>query len=132
MVTTPASRAPLELMAAQDDCETFTFPTGARIFSRGTAARSIHAVRHGIVELQAENGDRTCYRAGELFCYQDIVWHAGVFRSDAVALTPVEILRLDRLPFLNLLHNHPSLALQLIGQEHDRLREQRASGTCCY
>ena len=34
--------------------------------------------------------------------------------------------------FLNLMHNHPTLALLLIGQQHDRLREQRTSGTCCY
>ena len=44
----------------------------------------------------------------------------------------MEVLRLDRLRFMNLLHNHPTLALQLIGQQHERLREQRTSGTCCY
>jgi CRP-like cAMP-binding protein len=55
-----------------------------------------------------------------------------VHRSDAVALTPVEVVRLDRLRFLNLLHNHPTLAILLIAQQHDRLREQRSSGTCCY
>jgi CRP-like cAMP-binding protein len=44
----------------------------------------------------------------------------------------VEVLRLDRLRFMNLLHNHPTLALQLIGLQHERLREQRSSGTCCY
>jgi len=49
-----------------------------------------------------------------------------------VARTPVEVVRLDRLRFLNLLHNHPTLALLLIGQQHERLREQRTSGTCCY
>ena len=38
----------------------------------------------------------------------------------------------DRLRFLNLLHNHPTLAILLIAQQHDRLREQRSSGTCCY
>jgi CRP-like cAMP-binding protein len=49
-----------------------------------------------------------------------------------VARTPVELVRLGRLRFLNLLHNHPTLAVQLIGQQHERLREQRASGTCAY
>ena len=44
----------------------------------------------------------------------------------------MELLKPDRLPFLNLLHNHPTLAMQLIGQQHVRLREQRASGTCAY
>ena len=63
---------------------------------------------------------------------EDEVWREGVHRSDAVALTPVEVVRLDRLRFLNLLHNHPTLAILLIAQQHDRLREQRSSGTCCY
>jgi hypothetical protein len=31
-----------------------------------------------------------------------------------------------------MLHNHPTLALSLIRQQHQRLREQRTSGTCCY
>jgi hypothetical protein len=38
----------------------------------------------------------------------------------------------DRLSFLNLLHFHPTLAVKLLGQQHDRLREQRANGTLCY
>ncbi|MFM7087272.1 MAG: Crp/Fnr family transcriptional regulator [Cyanobium sp.] len=132
MVATPALTAPIELMAAQADCETFTLPTGATVFRRGSRADAIYAVKRGIVELQAEEGDRTCYRPGELFSYRDIVWHQGMHRSDALALTPVEVLRLDRLRFLNLVHNHPTLAILLIGQQHERLREQRTSGTCCY
>ena len=56
----------------------------------------------------------------------------GLYRNTALARTPVETVRLDRLRFLNLLHNHPTLALLLIGQQHERLREQRTSGTCCY
>lgn len=132
MVATPALTAPIDLMAAQADCEAFTLPTGARVFQRDTAAKAIYAVRRGIVELQGDQGEKTCYRPGELFSYRDIVWHQGRHRSDAVALTPVEVLRLDRLRFLNLLHNHPTLAILLIGQQHDRLREQRTSGTCCY
>ncbi len=132
MVAIPVSSAPIDLMAAQADCETFTLPTGANVFSRGGRADAIYAVRRGIVELVGEQGEKTCYRPGELFCYRDIVWNAGFHSGDAVALTPVEVLRLDRLRFLNLLHNHPTLAVLLIGQQHDRLREQRTSGTCCY
>ena len=132
MVATPASTSPIDLMALQVDCETFTLPTGARVFTRGGTANAIYAVRRGIVELQRDAGPKTCYRPGELFSYRDIVWREGVHRSDAVALTPVEILRLERLRFLNLLHNHPTLAILLIGQQHERLREQRSSGTCCY
>jgi CRP-like cAMP-binding protein len=123
---------PLDLFAAQLDCESIVLPTGARIFSRGGPASSIYALRRGIVELRGEQGEKTCYRIGELFSYQDIAWSEGSHRADALARTPVEVLRLDRLCFLNLLHNHPTLALLLLGQQHERLREQRASGACCY
>ncbi len=132
MVATPTMTAPIELMAAQADCETFTLPTGARVFQRGALASAIYGVRRGIVELQGDQDVKTCYRPGELFSFRDIVWHQGMHHSDAVALTPVEVLRLDRLRFLNLVHNHPTLAILLIGQQHERLREQRTSGTCCY
>lgn len=132
MVATPTCTTPLELLTAQVDCELFSLPTGARVFSRGASANAIYAVKRGIVELEGTSAERICYRSGELFSYQDIVWRQGEHRSDAVARTPVEILRLDRLRFLNLLHNHPTLAVLLIAQQHDRLREQRTSGTCVY
>lgn len=132
MVTTPAAPSPIALMADQVDCEIFTFPTGAHIFTRGRMADAIYAVRRGIVELVDEQGNRLCYRPGELFSYQEIMWRQIAFRNDAIARTPVEVLRLERLRFLNLLHNHPTLAVMLLGQQHDRLREQRTSGTCCY
>ena len=132
MVATPTCTTPLELLAAQVDCELFSLPTGAHVFSQGGSANAIYAVKRGIVELEGTSAERICYRPGELFSYQDIVWRQGVHRSDAVARTPVEILRLDRLRFLNLLHNHPTLAVLLIAQQHDRLREQRTSGTCVY
>lgn len=132
MVATPTMTAPIDLMAAQADCETFTLPTGARVFQRGTLASAIYGVRRGIVELQGDQGEKTCYRPGELFSFRDIVWHQGQHHSDAIALTPVEVIRMDRLRFLNLVHNHPTLAILLIGQQHERLREQRTSGTCCY
>jgi len=132
MTATLSITSPIELMAAQVDCEILTLPTGAKVFSRGERADSIYGARRGIVELVGEGGEKLCYRPGELFSYQDIVWGDGCYRNEALARTPVEILRLDRLRFLNLLHNHPTLAVQLIGQQHTRLREQRASGTCCY
>jgi len=132
LVSTPISTTPLELLAAQVDCELFSLPTGSHVFSRGASANAIYAVKRGIVELETPIAERICYRPGELFSYQDIVWRQGEHRSDAVARTPVEILRLDRLRFLNLLHNHPTLAVLLIAQQHDRLREQRTSGTCVY
>ena len=132
MVASATVTTPLELMAAQVDCEVLTLPTGSKVFSRGSRADSIYGVRRGIIEVISESGEKLCYRPGELFSYQDILWRDGIYRNEAVARTPVEILRLDRLRFLNLLHNHPTLAVLLISQQHERLREQRTSGTCCY
>ncbi len=132
MVATPTLTTPLDLMAAQVEAEILTLPTGAWVFQQGMSADSIYAIRRGIVEVLGVDGEKLCYRPGELFSYQDILWGEGVYRNTAVARTPVEVLRLDRLRFLNLLHNHPTLALLLIGQQHERLREQRTSGTCCY
>jgi CRP/FNR family transcriptional regulator, cyclic AMP receptor protein len=132
MVASATITTPLELMAAQVDCEVLTLPTGTKVFSSGSRADSIYGVRRGIIEVISESGEKLCYRPGELFSYQDILWRDGIYRNEAVARTPVEILRLDRLRFLNLLHNHPTLAVLLISQQHERLREQRTSGTCCY
>ena len=132
MVQIPPFPAPISLLADQVDCETFTLPTGSKVFKRGSSVSAIYAVSRGIVEMVGETGEKISYRPGELFCYQDILWREGLHRGDAKALTPVEILRLDRLRFLNLLHNHPTMAVLLLGQQHDRIREQRTSGTCCY
>ena len=132
MVASVTITTSLELLAAQVDCEVLTLPTGSKVFSRGSRADSIYGVRRGIIEVIGESGERLCYRPGELFSYQDILWRDGIYRNEAVARTPVEILRLDRLRFWNLLHNHPTLAVLLISQQHERLREQRTSGTCCY
>ena len=132
MVASVMITTSLELLAAQVDCEVLTLPTGSKVFSRGSRADSIYGVRRGIIEVIGESGEKLCYRPGELFSYQDILWRDGIYRNEAVARTPVEILRLDRLRFLNLLHNHPTLAVLLISQQHERLREQRTSGTCCY
>lgn len=132
LVATPTLTTPMELLAAQVDCEVITLPTGAHVFKAGQKADSIYGLRRGIVELLGDKGEKLCYRAGELFSYEDIVWRDSSYRGHAFARTPVEILRLDRLRFLNLLHNHPTLAILLIGQQHERLREQRTSGTCCY
>ena len=34
-------------MAAQVDCDVLTLPTGAKVFTRGSVADSIYAVRRG-------------------------------------------------------------------------------------
>ena len=132
MVASVTFTTSLELLAAQVDCEVLTLPTGSKVFSRGSRADSIYGLRRGIIEVIGESGEKLCYRPGELFSYQDILWRDGIYRNEAMARTPVEILRLDRLRFWNLLHNHPTLAVLLISQQHERLREQRTSGTCCY
>ena len=91
MVVSQATRGrtPIELMVSQLDCETIALPTGATIYQRGAAAKAIYGVRRGIVELIDPEGEKTCFRPGEIFCYQDIVWHNGGHRSDAHALTPL-------------------------------------------
>ena len=132
MVAGVLAATPVDLMATQVDSEVLSFATGAAIFRRGQPAEAIYGVRRGIVEVISAEGDKLCCRPGELFSYEDIVWKDGSYRNEAVARTPVELVRLDRLRFLNLLHNHPTMAIQLIGQQHERLREQRASGTCAY
>ena len=132
MVAGVSAATPVDLMATQVDSEVLSFATGATIFRRGQPAEAIYGVRRGIVEVISAEGDKLCCRPGELFSYEDIVWKDGTYRNDALARTPVELVRLDRLRFLNLLHNHPTMAIQLIGQQHERLREQRASGTCAF
>ena len=132
MSTTLSLASPVDLIAAQVDCERLAYPTGAEIFCSGQRAVAIFGVRQGLVELVDDSGNRLCYRPGEVFSYQDIAWREGRYRNDAVARTPVELVKLNRLHFLNLLHNHPTMAVMLISQQHDRLREQRNSGTICY
>lgn len=123
---------PISLIGQQTSCETIALPTGTHVFRRGSPADAIYGVHRGIVELIDASGEKTCYRAGEFFSFNDIVLREGVHAAHALARTPVEIFRLERPHFLNLLHHQPTLAIQLIGQEHLRLREQRSSGTCCY
>lgn len=132
MVATLLVPTPLELIAAQVECELITLPTGAHVFRRGSEATAIHGLRKGLVELVGPHGERTCFRGGDLFSYRDLMEDAGFHGGDAVARTPVEILRLDRPRFLRLLRVHPTLAVQLLQLQHGRLREQRSSGSCCY
>ena len=83
--------AAVGLIADQLDCETYSMPTGARIFERGTPAQAIYTVRKGIVELIGDQGEKIRYSSGELFSYQDIIgvmgfttappWPAVLWRS---------------------------------------------------
>ena len=130
--TTLSLASPVDLIAARVDCERLAYPTGAEIFTCGQPAAAIFGVRQGRVELIDPSGNRLSYRPGEVFSYEDIAWREGRHRNIAVARTPVELVKLSRLHFLNLLHNHPTLAVTLISQQHERMREQRNSGTICY
>ena len=132
MTATVSLALPVDLIAAQVECERLAYPTGAEIFASGERAAAIFGVLQGLVELIDTGGNRLCYRPGEVFSYQDIAWREGRYRNDAVARTPVELVKLNRLRFLNLLHNHPTMAVMLISQQHERMREQRNSGTICY
>ena len=132
MTVTVSLALPVDLIAAQVECERLAYPTGAEIFASGERAAAIFGVLQGLVELIDADGNRLCYRPGEVFSYQDIAWREGRYRNDAVARTPVELVKLNRLRFLNLLHNHPTMAVMLISQQHERMREQRNSGTICY
>ena len=132
MTVTVSLALPVDLIAAQVECERLAYPTGAEIFASGERAAAIFGVLQGLVELIDTGGNRLCYRPGEVFSYQDIAWREGRYRNDAVARTPVELVKLSRLRFLNLLHNHPTMAVMLISQQHERMREQRNSGTICY
>ena len=132
MSATLSLTSPADLLATQVDCERLAYPTGAEIFASGERAASIFGVLQGLVELIDADGNRLCYRPSEVFSYQDIAWREGRYRNHAVARTPVELVKLSRLNFLNLLHNHPTMAVMLISQQHERMREQRNSGTICY
>ena len=132
MTVTVSLALPVDLIAAQVECERLAYPTGAEIFASGERAAAIFGVLQGLVELIDTGGNRLCYRPGEVFSCQDIAWREGRYRNDAVARTPVELVKLNRLRFLNLLHNHPTMAVMLISQQHERMREQRNSGTICY
>lgn len=132
MSATLSLTSPADLLATQVDCERLAYPTGAEIFASGERAASIFGVLQGLVELIDADGNRLCYRPGEVFSYQDIAWREDRYRNHAVARTPVELVKLSRLHFLNLLHNHPTMAVMLISQQHERMREQRNSGTICY
>ena len=51
---------------------------------------------------------------------------------DAKALTPLALIRLDRTRFLTLIHRQPTLVVDLIAQQHRRLRQQRADARHVY
>jgi CRP-like cAMP-binding protein len=124
--------APEELMVEQADGDRLTYPTSTEIYRQGQPAREIFAVVQGLVELRIGTAQRIRYGPGDLFSYRDVLLRDSRHAGTAVALTPVELVRVERLGFLNLLHAHPTLAIALLERQHGRLREQRVSGSCCF
>jgi len=119
---------PLTLLGSHPKCTPLSLAEGSRLFESGTPATAVYALKKGMIELVKRNGDKACYHPGEVFCLQDVVWHLGHHSADALALTDVEVLSLERLNFLHMLHHHPTLALWLIGAQDNSLWDHRANG----
>ena len=116
---------PISLIGHDPAADRLTVPTGTAVFRRGEAVRAIYVVQQGYVELSSGPRNRLRYGPGELFFYEDLVDSVEVHSRDAKALTPLALLRLDRVSFLTLIHRHPTLVLDLLELQHARLREQR-------
>jgi CRP/FNR family cyclic AMP-dependent transcriptional regulator len=122
----------LELIGEHPEADRLTLPTGACVFRRGEPVHAIHIVQQGLVELISGPRNRIRYSAGELFFYEDLVTANQFHSRDARALTPLALIRLNRSGFLALIHRHPTLVVELIAQQHTRLRQQRADARHCY
>jgi CRP/FNR family cyclic AMP-dependent transcriptional regulator len=122
----------LELIGEHPEADRLTLPTGACVFRRGEPVQAIHIVQQGLVELISGPRNRIRYSAGELFFYEDLVTTNQFHSRDARALTPLALIRLNRSGFLALIHRHPTLVVELIAQQHTRLRQQRADARHFY
>lgn len=118
---------PLALLGSHPKSTAISLAEGARLFERDSPATAVYALRAGMIELVKRNGEKACYHPGEVFCLQDVVWDMGRHSADALARTDVEVLSLERLSFLHMLHHHPTLALWLIGQQDNSLWDHRGS-----
>ena len=56
MTVTVSLALPVDLIAAQVECERLAYPTGAEIFASGERAAAIFGVLQGLVELIDRNG----------------------------------------------------------------------------
>jgi len=122
----------IELIGEHPEADRLTFPTGACVFRRGEPVQAIHIVDQGLVELSSGPRNRIRYSSGELFFYEDLVITNQFHSRDAKALTPLSLIRLNRSGFLTLIHRHPTLVVELIAQQHTRLRQQRADARHFY
>ena len=126
------SKTPLALISEHRDIDRWTLPTGSLVFRQGDCADAIYVVEQGLVELDGGRGSRVRYGVGELFFYEDLVLPDQRHSRDAKALTPLALIRLDRTGFLTLIHQHPTLVVDLIAMQHRRLRQQRADARHVY
>lgn len=117
---------PVELFADQQDGDLLTYPTGGLLFRVGDPVDAVYALQRGMVELSAEGETgKLRYSAGEIFSYEDLAGSRLVHSHDARALTPVEVVRLPKARFVELILRHPTIVLALLERQHSRLREQR-------
>jgi len=122
----------IELIGEHPEADRLTLPTGAYVFRRDEPVQAIHIVHLGLVELSSGPRNRIRYGPGELFFYEDLVITNQFHSRDAKALTPLALIRLNRSGFLTLIHRHPTLVVELIAQQHTRLRQQRADARHFY
>ena len=122
----------VQLIAEHRNVEQVLLPTGSILFERGESATALYAIERGLVELTTGGRDRLRYGDGEVFFYEDLVADDAHHSRTARAITPVQVLRLDRNSFLELIHGHPTLVFSLLSGQHRRLREQRLDASHFY
>ena len=122
----------VQLIAEHRNVDLLLLPTGSILFERGESVSALYAIERGLVELTTGGRDRLRYGDGEVFFYEDLVVDDAHHSRTARAITPVQVLRLDRNSFLELIHRHPTLVLSLLSGQHRRLREQRLGAAHFY
>ena len=122
----------VQLIAEHRNVDLLLLPTGSILFERGASVSALYAIERGLVELTTGGRDRLRYGDGEVFFYEDLVVDDAHHSRTARAITPVQVLRLDRNSFLELIHSHPTLVLSLLSGQHRRLREQRLGAAHFY
>ena len=133
LLSTSTLPTPVELFADQQDGDLLTYPTGGLVFRVGDAVDAVYALQRGMVELSAEGQPgKLRYSAGEIFSYEDLSGARLTHSHDARALTPVEVVRLPRARFVELILRHPTIVLALLERQHSRLREQRLAARHYY
>lgn len=122
----------VQLIAEHRNHDELILPTGSLLFRRDSFATSIFAIERGLVELTSGGRDRLRYGDGEVFFFEDLLGERKRHSRTATAITPLHAFSLDRNSFTELIHQHPTLVLTLLGRQHARLREQRLDAAHFY